>query len=375
MKLCCIFNMAPLYRKSIYHKIDNTFDTQFCFGHDVHEGQKSGIKSIDWNSFKKYPKTIKNRQILGRFQWRSNIQTLPFHDYDKFIITGDFPFSYIPFLLSCKLLGKPVYAWGHGSKTFSSGTGFIQKFIIHLLTGYLTYSEGGKKRLEDLGIPERKIHVIYNSLADGVDAQSQKYLKSDIYSNHFQNSYPVVIFIGRLTKVKQLDWILKAQALHQKEGIFYNTVFIGDGSCRADLEKEAISKSLNKYVWFYGECYKDELLSPLIYNADLCVSPGNVGLTALHAMSYGTPVISHNEFDKQGPEYESIQPNSTGLLYKYGLFDDFCDSIKKWLNSNTNRNIVRQSCYDMINGKWNSTHQINMLQHLLNTGNYTNENL
>ena len=44
------------------------------------------------------------------------------------------------------------------------------------------------------------------------------------------------------------------------------------------------------------------------------VSPGNVGLTAIHSLSYGTPVLTHNNFNNQMPEVESIQPGFNGYF-------------------------------------------------------------
>ena len=40
--------------------------------------------------------------------------------------------------------------------------------------------------------------------------------------------------------------------------------------------------------------------------SDLTVSPGNIGLTAIHSLSYGTPVCSHSNFNNQMPESEAI---------------------------------------------------------------------
>ena len=39
---------------------------------------------------------------------------------------------------------------------------------------------------------------------------------------------------------------------------------------------------------------KLKIISKYLYYADICVSPGNVGLTAIHSLTYGTPVNSQN---------------------------------------------------------------------------------
>ena len=56
--------------------------------------------------------------------------------------------------------------------------------------------------------------------------------------------------------------------------------------------------------------------------SDLCVIPGNVGLSAMHAFSVGLPVISHDNFDIQMPEFEAIIDSKTGSFYKHGNIED-----------------------------------------------------
>ena len=76
-KLCCIFNYAPLYRQSIFKKIDDTFDTQFCF-----DDLQLDIAKLDYNFFKKYPKTIHQKFLFHKILWRQGIQGLPYKNYD-----------------------------------------------------------------------------------------------------------------------------------------------------------------------------------------------------------------------------------------------------------------------------------------------------
>ncbi len=357
MKLCCIFNYAPLYRQSIYKKIDENFDCQFYFS-----DMKSDIAKMDYNDFKRYPKTVRDIKLFGRYNWRKDILSLPFKDYSHFLIIGDFTLSYFPFVILCKILNKKVYAWGHGNKVFQGIRGFYLKWFYNNCNLFFTYSEGGKNRLIELGVPERKLEVIYNSLNSGVNPQEQVNYKNDIIKKHFFNNDPTLLFVGRLTKVKQLDWIIKAQAKHLLQGLKYNVLIIGDGEEKKELIRLVEENRLTDRVWFYGECYEDNKLAILLYNSDLCVSPGNVGLTALHAMSYGTPVLSNDDFETQMPEYETILAGRTGILYKKGDFEDFCAKIEMWLRNAPDRERIRENCYDVINGTFNSEYQINLLK-------------
>ena len=79
-------------------------------------------------------------------------------------------------------------------------------------------------------------------------------------------------------------------------------------------------------------------------------------------MSYGTPVLSNDDFETQMPEYETILAGRTGILYKKGDFEDFCAKIEMWLRNAPDRERIRENCYDVINGTFNSEYQINLLK-------------
>lgn len=364
--LCCIFNYPPLYRQSIYKKLDEYYDTQFYFGREPIEGKICGIKKLDISIFKHRPIEIRNELIFGKILWRTGVLFLPMKkEYSAFLITGDLSFSYIPFLILCKIYKKKVYGWGHGIKTLKGKLRLLNRFFYNALDGFFTYGEKGKQRLIDLGFPENKFHVIYNSLVDHVNFLEYENLESDIYHSHFQNAYPTIVFIGRLTSVKNLDWLIRAVYEHQKEGINYNLVLIGNGSEKDHLIQLSQEWNVDKRIWFYGECYDDSQLNILLYNADVCVSPGNVGLTAMHAMQYGVPVITHDNFEVQMPEYEAIIEGDTGLLYKYNDFEDMKEKIKTWLLSGKDRETIRQNCYRVINAHYNSNYQIEVFKRVM----------
>lgn len=364
MKLCCFFNYPPLYRENIFRKIDQTFDTQFYFGKDVHNGQKSDIAKLDFSIFKKRPIEFINKIVLKKLPWRTKASTLAFKQYDTFLVTGDFSFSYLFLILFCKLLHKRVFAWGHGIKKKESNIRIFNDFFYNNLDGFFTYGEGGRRRLIELGFNPDKIHVIYNSLSDR--ASDNNDYSNSIYFNHFKNQKPVLIFIGRLTPQKKLELII--DAVNELKGTEQecNLVIIGTGICESQLKKQVKDHSLEDNIWFYGESYDENTNKSLLYNADLCVSPGNVGLTALHSLEYGTPVITHDNFETQMPEYETVVNYKTGLLFEEGNKNDLISKIKQWLNySKGRRPEIRHNCYEMINSKWNSVNQIDILKSVL----------
>lgn len=364
MKSCFVFNMAPLYRKGIYYLMDNNFDADWYFSKGI-----GNIKTLDINKLKNAK--IVNSIFLFKSNWyyQYNIVNLLFRrDYDKYLMLGDlFCISTWLLLLLRKVLflNKKIYLWTHGWYGRESLIKrILKRFYFSLADGIFLYGNYAKKLMISHGFDASKLFVIHNSLDyDKQLAIRYKLTLSDIYKNYFNNNYPVLVFIGRITKVKRLDLLLESLNILKNKGEVYNLVIIGDGEEKSQLQYMVNSLSLQNNVWFYGACYDEYMNAMLLYNADLCVSPGNVGLTAIHSMSFGTPVITHNNYMNQMPEFESIINEQTGAFFDYDNTLAIANCISNWfINHEKDREIIRSKCYDVIDKEWNPNYQIDILR-------------
>lgn len=362
-KLCLIYNTAPRYREAIFRAIDTEYDCDWYFGqtsNDIKEMDTSLLKSVC------YYKTIGNP--LKVF-WKKGVLKLLFKKkYKAYFMLADVRSitDWLFYLLAFTLFRqKKVYLWTHG--WYGKETAYEAKMKLWLYrhaSGTFVYGDRAKRLLIEQGIPKEKLFVIHNSL----DYDTQKALResikpSNIYKDHFQNSSPTIIFIGRLTKVKKLDMIVDALARLRNKGEKYNMVFVGDGSESYNLKVKVKSLDLNNQVWFYGASYDEKTNAELIYNADLCVSPGNVGLTAMHALIFGCPVITHNCFEWQMPEYEAIHAGETGDFFKMDDIDDLIATISKWFAVKSDkREEVRKACFKEIDTNWNPYYQMDIIK-------------
>ena len=119
---------------------------------------------------------------------------------------------------------------------------------------------------------------------------------------------------------------------------------------------------LTDRVWFYGACYDEEKLGSLFYNATLTVSPGSIGLTAIHSVMYGTPVLTHDNFSHQMPEFEAVKQDETGLFFKENDISDLADKIKYWVVNYQDRSNIRKKCFDMVDNYFNPYYQIDVMK-------------
>ena len=363
MRKICFFNRSSIhYRKNIWMLMDQELPCDFYFG----DSRPGRIEDLDTSFLSNFKGKFHNVTI-GPFYWQSGALKLLRSEYTDIITPGDIHcISTWLFLLLSKVTKKRIYFWTHGAYGDESFfRRWLTRFRYKFLAGAFLYGNYAKEFLVKYGIPENKLHVIYNSLDYDNQLPMRSILRpTDIYRSHFDNDDKNIVFIGRLTTVKKLDQILKAVAKLKKKGRNLNVTFVGDGSERQQLE--ALSKELDlNNVWFYGACYDEYKIAELLYNADVCVSPGNVGLTAMHAMSFGCPIISHNNFAKQMPEFEAIEKGRTGTFFKENDVDDLSEVINKWINTCSDRESVRQACYKVIDEKYNPHIQLKTLQNVL----------
>lgn len=362
IKIACIFNYAPHYRHSIYHLMAKELHCDFYFGANLPNGQK--IKKMDLSSLPGFKKESKVFKL--RYMWQCNVVRQAFKNYQIYILTGQATISNIVFMFFAKLLKKKVFLWTHGFKKLEEGKRFYVRFFFKNATGFFLYGNYGKKMMIEYGIPEDRLHVINNSL--GYDRQLKvrtKLTSSKIYVERFNNNDPVIIFSGRLISDKKLDYLLESQKQLLNENPF-NLVLVGDGPETARLKQIADESGLNDRVWFYGACYDEEVIGDLLYNATLTVSPGNVGLTVIHSMMYGTPVLAHNNTENQGPEYEAVIQGKTGLLFEEDDVEDMSSNIKKWITEFTDREAVRKRCFGVIDDYYNPYYSIDVMKRAIN---------
>ncbi len=356
---CFIFNYASHYRFSIYKKLNDELDADFYFG-DI---PNSSIKKLDFKELSNFKKEFLTLSF-GPFVWYVGVLKLLLMPYKNYVITGDLkilPNWFI--LLYCKLTGKKTYLWTHGwygrEKKYQK---LIKKAFYKLASGVFLYGDYAKTLMIKEGFSEKKLIPIYNSLDYNLQLKVRQSLAaSNIYCRHFGNDNPVVIFIGRIQKGKKIEMLLEAVKILNDESIKVNVVIVGDQLQGYDILPLIDKLGLVNQVWLYGASYDEKINGELLYNADICVSPGNVGLTALHSLMYGTPVITHNNFSNQMPEFETIQEGVNGGFFKENNTDDLADKICNMLQYP----MKKEDCWRIIDEKWNPEYQIKTIRETL----------
>ncbi len=362
-KLCNIYVFPSYYRETIYKELDKSFQSTFIFG-----DEKYRIKKLDLGLLKTVKQVHVSSFGVARFQW--GILKYAFKRYDYYLINTDTNYitSWIFLFILRFFRKKKVYLWVHGLYGNESRKQLaIRKLFYCLTDGLFLYGDYSRSLLIKQNINPAKLFVVHNSL----DYEKQLALRNTIktnglFSSHFGNTNHVIVMIGRLNDRKGLDKLFYAMDYLKQRDETYNAVIIGDGEYRESLEKLVETLELSENVWFYGACYDEERNAELLNNADLCVVPGDVGLTAIHSMMFGVPVITHNYFPTQGPEFEVIKDGVTGAFYNCGNIISLADTISNWFKAHINsREKVREDCYKIIDSEWTPEFQMQVFKEVL----------
>ena len=308
---------------------------------------------------------VKNYWLFSkRILWQEGLlKQISFANYDCIIFLAN-PYyltNWIGILIA-RLRKKPVLLWGHFTLRHN-WLDPIKILFYQLAHGYLLYGNWAKDQLISRGFDPDKLFVVYNSMDYEKQIEYRQNLTPEILKNKRQALFnnpdlPVLLFIGRLTRRKKLDQLIEACARLHKNNQKVNLLLIGDGEEKEKLINMVSQYGFNDYVVFWGESYDEAQLAELISLSDLCISPGEVGLTAIHSLVYGTPVITHNNPFMQGPEFEAVISGVTGMFFEQDSIDSLVANILAWLKEKKNqRELIRFECYKVIDQYYNPKYQ------------------
>jgi glycosyltransferase involved in cell wall biosynthesis len=359
-----IYHFFPHYRAPVLRALraSRWYDFEFWGAKDGIEGIKpfAGDEHVE---VKPLTCKVKGSRIALAGYWRPvvdrKIQTL--------VILGN-PNIHATWLMAAvgRACGKKIFFWSHGwLRSEAPLKQAIRNLYFSLSDGVLVYADRARTIAESSGFPAHKVHPIYNSLDWDVSCDLYEQLSSrDEAAVRAASSawpeVPLLICTARLTELCRFDLLLDAMSRLQTRGCETSLILVGDGPERRRLEQMA--RELNLNVTFTGAIYDEAELARLIYASDLTVSPGKVGLTAMHSLTYGTPVITHGDLDSQMPEVEAIRPGITGDFFRKDDAEDLARAIADWLSSPRDRRSVRERCREMIRERYTPAAQVKLIE-------------
>ncbi len=336
-RVAVIVNFLPRYRLKFYKKLltSNRVEvTIYCH-----------LPPIALNLTSVHDQLQENVRILrGKFFLGEAVvfTCLPlrelFFDYDIVYVEGN-P-RYVSFALAAsalRIMGRKVVLWGmvHSfrNKVFWQA---VRLWWYRVFKNILVYSDAEAEYLRSLGFRSRIIGINngldFDSISRAVRQWNKEKLKTWKHENGIENSL-VIISCARLERKNKFNQVMQIlPSLTQRYPSLVWCV-IGAGSEREPLEQLAERLNVADKVRFLGEIFDEAEQAPWFLSSRVFVHPGAIGLSLLHGMAFGLPVVTHENALHHGPEFAAFEPGRHGEVFPEDNLAELFKCIIRLLSS------------------------------------------
>jgi glycosyltransferase involved in cell wall biosynthesis len=369
LRVAVIYPFFAHYRAAIVRELSARGAHEYHFIADA----RDPMRRIECMTFARSERFIETRtwHLTERILWQQGVlKAAARGPYDCYIFLGNaaWPTTWLGALLA-RARGRRVFFWTHGWNRPEYGLKQRWRRTFYgLANGLLLYGDYARRLAIAAGIDAKRLHVIFNSLdfaeqracAARIDVSVAALLRERLFGCADR---PIVLATARLTRGKRFDLLLAAVAHLRADGKQIGLLIIGDGPARAELEAQAAQAQLNAV--FVGACYEERRLAELFSIATVCVSPGNVGLTCMHSLGYGVPVITHDDPHEQNPEWEAIVPGVTGDLFTKNDGHALARVIDAWTQDPWPTAQTRAQCIELVHNNYSPARQRELIEQAL----------
>jgi len=261
---------------------------------------------------------LRNRYILttrrgGSLRWQGGaLGPILRREVDVVVAEGDLHcLSTLVAFAACRLRRIPFIIWWHGLGQQSL------RWLNPLRVGWarrasalIFYDPERPKWFTERGIPAQKVFVTWNTIdTDTIAGLATPWPAAQRHR---------VLYVGRLITRKKVDLLLRGFAIALPDlPLDTCLTIIGDGPEAASLRALASDLGMTDRVEFTGSVTDEVELAPYFNTSFVSVSPGYVGLSIIHSMAYGVPMLVADS-EPHSPEIVALSPGANGEFFASG---------------------------------------------------------
>ena len=300
---------------------------------------------------------------IGPFVWQKGLSLKGLSKGDVIVVCGDIhQLSSLWIAWRAKCRGIKVVWWGHHKTATSTERGVKIRLAIarRLSDVMLAYTRTGIAYLEARGFAKGRVFATGNTI-------DQEPIKKAIAAwdgvDRFKGKKGLLCCSVLREKVK-LDQVIRILADARLKDVVL--AVIGEGPMKAEYERIAAERGVTDRIIWLGATRDQMVMAPWFLSAKAFVYPGSVGLSILHSMSYGLPVIVHGNAEHQMPEFEVMEDGKTGLCFKENSTDDLLVQIVAIVSNETERQKMARYCQELAFNKYSMKQMIANFSEALN---------
>lgn len=333
----------PHYRVPFYNELERLRPKNWCFDvvFDLAELEEHRFfsEAIDIEAFNfplltvdTYSMQLRGKRVSYQSFWRRAA------NYDLMIVENAVNNLSYPLCQMHQLWGRKYAYWGHGRDHSLDQKSLPKEFTEKLklvlakrADGFFAYTAGVREYLLQQGLSPDKVFVVNNTIDIILQREHLEQWQSE-RSNIRQSlglyNKKTLLFVGRFTANKRIDFLLDAFSLLREMNPAYHLLLVGSGGDRYDWSRFP-------EVSYLGAIVEPDQLAQVYVASDLFSFPGAVGLGPLQALCYDLPVVTIDS-NVQMPEIDYLNednslvlpPTTTPKEYAKTIFDLFENQVK-----------------------------------------------
>ena len=352
--------IVPEYRVALFEGVGKRYgaNVEIWASEGFGQDKSYALKAMRYD----YGHPFKN---FGPIRWQKGLSLKGLNKGDVIVICGDVhQLSSLWIAALAKLRGIGVVWWGHHVSVGSKELGIrIRLFLTHLLSDVvLCYTKQGVEWFKARGWKSPVFAtgntIDMETVKAAIAAWSPEKLAVFQRERGLENQ-EAIVFCSVLRWKTRLDQLLKAMASDTLKKRGTKLIVIGDGEGRATWEQQAKDLGISDRITWVGALREQMKIAPWFLSAKAYVYPGSIGLSIIHAFSYGLPVVCHDNAAHHGPEFEAMMNGVTGYVFKENDADDLARQIVRLLENESERRTMSTRVQELAYSKYGIESMVN----------------
>ncbi len=306
----------------------------------VYHAQKPGLPSVEADGFRAVPIRDRSSNPLRAMVYPKLMGLATRSRSEVLMATWTLRSTLlVPAVLRARMSGVGTVLWGHGySKRERPSKLWLRERQGLLADALLFYEEKTAADFRARHPRFRGAFVATNTLdLDAIEAARARSVRDPGATLAARQSLglptderrPIALHVSRLEEDNGVDLLIEATA--RVEGLI--TLVVGAGPREPELRELTRQLGVEGRVRFLGDMYEERELAPLFAISSVFVYPRNVGLSAIHALAHGLPVVVGDHIASHNPEIHAVRQGVNGVLFPHDDPEALATTIRGLVSS------------------------------------------